>query len=111
HATTDAYGRATLSLVADSGDYDIVFRKIGYPRADRYFVVGPRDSMSLSFVVPAPRSNMLDTVPITAPVDLKTKRYYVNADTIEASRRPLFNAWDILTKLRPDILGFRPGCG
>lgn len=110
HATTDRFGRASLGVTAEPGDYDIVIRKLGYPRSDRFFELGTRDTLALSIVVPAPIAKTLDAVKVTAKEDLKTRVYSIDADAIAASKRPLFNAWDIVTKLRPDIAGGRAPC-
>jgi predicted RecA/RadA family phage recombinase len=110
HGSTDQYGRATLGFASDDGEYDIVVRKIGYPRSDRVFEMGSRDTMALSIVVPPPSAKTLDVVKITAQEDLKTKVYSIDADAIAASTRPLFTSWDIITKLRPDMAGGRAPC-
>lgn len=111
HGATDQYGRASLHFAAESGDYDIVIRKLGYPRSDRFFEVESRDTIVLSIVVPSPIATLLEAVKVTAKEDLKTRVYSIDADAIAASKRPLFNAWDIVTKLRPDMAGGRAPCG
>jgi hypothetical protein len=110
HGSTDQYGRATIGFASDDGEYDIVIRKIGYPRSDRVFEMGSRDTVSLSIVVPSPSAKTLDAVKISAKEDLKTKIYSIDADAIAASTRPLFTSWDIITKLRPDMAGGRAPC-
>jgi hypothetical protein len=111
HGTTDQYGRASLAFAADSGEYDVVVRKIGYPRSDRFFEAAASDTIVLSIVVPSPIAKRLDAVNVTAEKDLKTRIYSIDADAIAASKRPLFTAWDIVTKLRPDMAGGRAPCG
>jgi hypothetical protein len=111
HGTTDNYGRASLAFAAGSGEYDIVVRKLGYARSDRVFEAAANDTIALSIVVPSPIAKQLDVVKVTAKEDLKTKVYSIDADAIAASKRPLFNAWDIVTKLRPDMAGGRAPCG
>jgi hypothetical protein len=111
HGTTDNYGRASLAFAAASGEYDIVVRKLGYPRSDRVFEAAADDTIALSIVVPSPIAKQLDAVKVTAKEDLKTRVYSIDADAIAASKRPLFNAWDIVTKLRPDMAGGRAPCG
>jgi hypothetical protein len=111
HATTDQYGRASLTFAAESGEYDMVMRKIGYPRSDRFFELDGHDTLALSVVVPPPIPKSLATVKVTAQEDLKARVYSIDADAIAASSRPLFNAWDIITKLRPDMAGTRAPCG
>lgn len=109
--TTDRFGRATLRFQAAPGDYDLVVRKIGYSRSDRFFSIESRDTLSLSVVVPPPAARPLDAVKVTAQADLKTRVYSIDADAIAASTRPLSTAWDIITKLRPDMAGGRAPCG
>jgi len=109
-ATTDRFGRATLRFQGEAGDYDLVVRKIGYARSDRFFSVDARDTLSLSVVVPPPIAPVLDPVKVTARADLKTRVYSIDADAIAASTRPLFTSWDIITKLRPDMAGGRALC-
>jgi hypothetical protein len=111
HGTTDDYGRASLAFAAGLGEYDIVVRKLGYPRSDRVFEFDASDTIALSIVVPSPIAKQLDVVKVTAKEDLKTRVYSIDADAIAASKRPLFNAWDIVTKLRPDMAGGRAPCG
>lgn len=110
HGTTDRYGRASLGFPAKSGEYDVVVRKIGYPRSDRVFELGAADTIALSIVIPPPIAKSLEAVTVTAKADLKTRVYAIDADAIAASTRPLFNAWDIVTKLRPDMAGGRAPC-
>lgn len=110
HGSTDQYGRATLGFAANDGEYDIVVRKIGYPRSDRVFEMGSRDTIALSIVISPPIPKRLDAVKITAQQDIKTKVYSIDADAIAASTRPLFTSWDIITKLRPDMAGGRAPC-
>jgi len=110
HARTDQYGRASFGLPPGSGDYDLVIRKLGYPRSDRVFEPGARDTVSLSVVVPSPAPRALAAVKVTAKEDLASRVYSIDADAIAASKRPLFNAWDIVTKLRPDMAGTRAPC-
>lgn len=108
--TTDRFGRAILRFAGEPGDYDLVVRKIGYPRSDRFFAIEARDTIALSVVVPPPSAQSLDPVKVTARADLKTRVYSIDADAIAASTRPLFTAWDIIQKLRPDMAGDRAPC-
>jgi len=111
HGTTDQFGRASLTFATDPGEYDVVVRKVGYPRSDRFFEAGANDTIALSIVVPPPLARQLDAVTVTAKQDLKTRVYSIDADAIAASKRPLFTSWDIITKLRPDMAGGRAPCG
>ena len=62
HGTTDDYGRASIAFAAGSGEYDIVVRKLGYPRSDRVFQADANDTIALSIVVPSPIAKQLDVV-------------------------------------------------
>jgi hypothetical protein len=108
--TTDQYGRASLGVPGNDGEYDLVIRKIGYARSDRFFEMGDRDTLALSVVIPPRIATSLEVVKVTAKEDLKTRVYSIDADAIAASKRPLFNSWDIITKLRPDMMGSRAPC-
>jgi hypothetical protein len=66
HGTTDRYGRASLGFAAKSGEYDVVVRKIGYPRSDRVFELGAADTIALSIVIPPPIAKSLEAVTVTA---------------------------------------------
>jgi hypothetical protein len=101
---TDDRGRVTLRLSspAPNADYQLVVRKIGYERADRFFRV-TRDS--LSFDIPLRRvAQELAPVVVTAEQDLKRKSYHVGEDDIASSTEVLLDATDILAKMRPDMI-------
>ena len=110
--TTDSIGRALLGVqVGDSTDLQVTMRKIGYRRGDFFFDVGPRDTASVTIVVGRPVTG-LAPVKITEEASLKFKSYYLNADQIEAAGgNPADNAWDVVKRLRPDMLTSRGGCG
>jgi len=111
---TDQLGRATMSVsVKDSTDFDITLRKIGYPRGDRFFSVGPHDTANVTVVVGPPRTNQLDAVKVTAerPAS-RFMSYHLDADEIESADRPsMDNGWEVVKQLRPVMLESRGGCG
>ena len=108
---TDSAGRALLSIeVKDSTDFQITMRKIGYQRGSRFFGVGPYDTAKVTVVVAPPRPTSLAPVTITAQQDLLRKSYYLDADDIENSKFPLDNGWEVVKRLRPDMLTSRGGC-
>jgi hypothetical protein len=110
--TTDSLGHALLGVqVNDSTDLNVTMRKIGYRRGDHFFGVGPRDTAIVSIVVGRPVT-ALDPVRVTAEGSLKLKSYYLSADQIEAADlETADNAWEIVKRLRPDMLTSRGGCG
>ena len=109
--TTDDEGQGTLIVpdVKDSTDYQVVMRRIGYPRTDRFFSVGPRDTAKIELIV-ARQNATLPTVRVTAEADVLRKTYYLDADDIASSDWHFTTGWDVLKRLRPDMLTSRGGC-
>jgi hypothetical protein len=109
--TTDDEGQGTLIVpdVKDSTDYQVVMRRIGYPRTDRFFSVGPRDTAKIELIV-ARHNATLPTVRVTAEADVLRKSYYLDADDIANSDWHFVTGWDVLKRLRPDMLTSRGGC-
>jgi len=109
--TTDEEGQGTLIVpdVKDSTDYQVVMRRIGYPRTDRFFSVGPRDTAKVELIVAHPTPT-LPAVKVTAEADVLRKSYYLDADDIANSEWHFVNGWDVLKRLRPDMLTSRGGC-
>jgi hypothetical protein len=58
--------------------------------------------------VPA-AAQRLAPVTVTAKEDVSRKSYFIDADAIASSDRPLADATDIVTKLRPDMIWGRAG--
>jgi len=100
--TTDGGGRATLTVTAPQGDYQLVVRKIGYNRSDQFFHA---TSGGMSFDVVMHRTvQALAPVTVTAQEDLKRKSYFIDADEIAKHADQLIDASDILKKLKPDMI-------
>lgn len=106
---TDSAGRRTFNIPRDGGEYQVVARRIGFQRGEQ-FLTASRDTVSVRIVIRAtPRS--LPAVQVTAQEDIKRRAYHVDADEIAASKRPIIDGLDVLSKLRPDIIYSRvPGC-
>ena len=102
--TTDERGRAVLAATAllPDADYELIVRKIGFVRADRFFRAN-RDSLAFDVVL-QPVVRELETVVVTAEEDLKRKSYHIDADEIEKSSALLLDATDILAKIKPDMI-------
>lgn len=109
--TTDDEGQGTLIVpdVKDSTDYEVVMRRIGYPRTDRFFSIGPRDTAKVELIVAHPTPT-LAAVKVTAEADVRRKSYYLDADDIANSDWHFVTGWDVLKRLRPDMLTSRGGC-
>ena len=100
--TTADDGRIVLQVEVIPGELQLVTRKIGYERADRFFRT---TADSLSFDVVLRRAvQQLDPVRVTAREDIKRRSYHIDADEIAAHADVLFDASDILAKLRPDMI-------
>jgi len=109
--TTDAAGHGLLSVdLKDSVDLQVTMRKIGYARGDRFFDAGPRDTTSVTVVVGQNKSAELAPVTVTARPNLRYASYHLDADDIEKANVPFEDGWDVVKRLRPDMLTSRGGC-
>lgn len=109
--TTDDAGRGLLSFDAkDSVDLQVTMRKIGYTRGDRFFDVGPHDTAAVTITVARPKSTELAAVNVTARANPRYTSYHLDADDIEKADIPLDNGWEVVKRLRPDMLTSRGGC-
>ncbi|MEP6496218.1 MAG: carboxypeptidase-like regulatory domain-containing protein, partial [bacterium] len=112
HGTTDDTGQGILSVdLKDSTDLQVTMRKIGYARGDRFFDAGPRDTTNVTVTVARARTAELAPVTVTAKANLRYASYHLDADDIEKSDIPLDDGWDVVKRLRPDMLTGRGGCG
>lgn len=101
--TTDQDGRRALTIASPEGSYDAMVRRIGFARADRFFTPHSGDTVSLHFVL-VPTAQTLAPVTVTAQEDAKHKRYFIDADGIANSTRPILDGMDVVTKLRPTMM-------
>jgi len=111
HGTTNDQGKSLLSFeVKDSSDFQVTMRKIGYLRSDHFFGAGPYDTARVTIVAARSRSSELAPVVVKANADLKWKSYHLDADDIDRATMPLDNGWEVVKRLRPDMLTSRGGC-
>jgi hypothetical protein len=105
---TDSLGRRSFTVPHGAG-YEVVARRIGYERGQQFFSA-IQDSVGVRIVLRTTPAN-LPAVSVTAQQDIKRRAYHLDADDIAASKRPILDGLDVLTKLRPDIIYTRvPGC-
>ena len=106
---TDVDGRRAMSIPReDNRDYELSIRRLGYLKGTHFFRP-TSDTMDVTIKLrPAPQ--MLEAVVVTPEEDLKRKRFYIDADAIAASDRPIRTGLDVVTKLRPDMIK-PPGAG
>jgi hypothetical protein len=101
---TDTAGQATLLVEKDAGlatGFNVVARKIGYVRADR-FISADRDRVSLQLSL-RQTTQILSAVTVTTGPPINPN-YYIDADAILASPRPLESGVDVVEKLRPQMI-------
>jgi len=104
--TTNERGDETLTIARETGEKDLVVRKIGFVRVDRFF----RDVSQAGFAVRLVRVvQSLSAVKVTADEDVRRKSYFIDAEGIENSNRTIVDALDVVTKLRPDMIWGRRG--
>jgi hypothetical protein len=106
--TTDVTGRRVFTLSGVTGDVELIVRRIGYRRADRFFTLAGDDTVSFGIALWRVLQT-LKPVKVSAREDAKRKAYYIDADAIAKSEHLLFSALDIVGKLRPDMIVGR-GC-
>lgn len=112
HAASDSAGDATIGFAGGKGEYQIEARKIGYTHGDRVVALDRAVDTATYAVSMQPIPHALDSVRVSAARTPREKDLSIDADEIAASPRPLRSAWDILVKLRPDMLRGRSGaCG
>jgi hypothetical protein len=100
-AVTDANGAAVLRIAGDD-DIQLVARRVGFQRGERFVRL---DHDSLDVVIHLRSSTQeLPAVQVQADASLNHKRYHVTSDDIAASKRPILSGFDVVTKLRPDMM-------
>jgi hypothetical protein len=106
---TDDRGTRTISITQLAGDHQVVARKIGFLRADRFFAVSDSSRSVTVRLVLRPAPQQLPTMTVLSAQEVKRQSYRVDADEIASSTRPIFDATDVLVKLRPDMVFSRMG--
>lgn len=99
---TDAAGKHTLHVPLGHAEYDLAARRIGFLRGDRFFAAREKDTLSFEMILHGAVTT-LNPVVVSAAVTSREKAYNIDADEIARSSRPLFDANDIIDKLRPEM--------
>lgn len=104
---SSASGEWSLFVARNAAPYQLIARKIGLNRAQRFFMAAS-DSVNVALrlgrIVQA-----LSPVVVNEREDAKRKSYFIDADDIANSNRPLVDASDILIKLKQDMIYSRGG--
>ncbi|MDF1503497.1 carboxypeptidase regulatory-like domain-containing protein [Roseisolibacter sp. H3M3-2] len=111
---TDAAGWRTLAATAPPGPLQLVVRRIGHLRADRFVTWAGGDTLSVRVTL-FPVAQALAAVTVTERESIRRRRMSIDAEAIAASRRPVVDALDVVTGLRPDMIygvgGAYAACG
>lgn len=111
---TGADGVRVLTAPVSSGEVQLVVRRIGFLRADQFLVRLMPDTLPITVSL-KPASQELAAVRVTDRQGVRQRRMSIDADGIADAARPVVDALDVVTQLRPDmILGLghpgRRGC-
>jgi hypothetical protein len=104
---SSAAGEWSVHVARSAAPYQLVARKIGYNRMQRFFMAAGD-----SAVLPIRMGRIVQAlapVVVSEQEDVKRKSYFIDSDDIVNSPRPLLDASDILIKLRPDMIYSRGG--
>jgi hypothetical protein len=102
-----AAGEWSARVPRSTAPYQLVARKIGFNRLQRFFMA-TGDSIILPIRVGRIVQSLAPVV-VSEKEDAKRKSYFIDSDDIVNSPRPLNDAADILIKLRPDMIYSRGG--
>jgi hypothetical protein len=108
--TTDDNGRALVAVDSGAGDRQVVARRIGFVRSDIFLRLVKPETLAVSLTL---RRVVATLAPVTVTERRRTPYDYINADEIDSmsTKRTIFEARDIVLKLRPDMMGGRSPCG
>ena len=109
--TTDDGGHAVLPVdLKETEDLQVTMRKIGYSRGDRFFEAKPQGTADVTTTVARRPMTELAPVTVIAQRDLKRASYHLDADQIDSANVFADNAWELIKRMRPDMLTSRGGC-
>lgn len=104
---TDSSGVAAVKVPA--GSYRLSIRRLGYASLSTTLAVSAQDR-ELSFLL-HPAAVLLPGVSVTRKEELNRRLYHIDAEVIASSHTNLMDSFDIISKLRPDIVWGRGDCG
>jgi len=111
HGSTDDGGHAVLPVdVSETEDLQVTMRKIGYARGDRFFGIAPHGTADVAITVARRPATSLAPVTVTAKRDFKWESYHLDADQIDSANVFATNSWELIKRMRPDMLTSRGGC-
>jgi hypothetical protein len=102
--TSDAAGLRVLLVERDDDPYQVVARRVGYERGERFFARPATDTVAMQIELHRiPRE--LAPVTVTESENRSRRHYHLEADEIANSTRVLIDATDLVTKVRPEMMG------
>jgi hypothetical protein len=106
-ARSDSNGLGQLTIeVDDTSRYSLVVRKFGFARVVRPLTLAAGDSAPITVVLERRAESDLPTVKI----ETRGRNYRVTAADVAQSGRTFVDAYDLLRKFRPEMLGDRARC-
>jgi carboxypeptidase family protein len=106
-ARSDSGGVRSLTVeVDDTSRYSLVVRKIGFARVARPLALRPGDTVPIAVVLERTPEADLPAV----KVETRGRSYRLTAAEIAQSGRNFVDAFDLLRKFRPEMLGDRARC-
>jgi len=109
--TTDDGGHAVLPVdLKETEDLQVTMRKISYSRGDRFFEAKPQGTADVTITVARRPMTELAPVTVIAQRDFKRASYHLDADQIDSANVFADNAWELIKRMRPDMLTSRGGC-
>jgi hypothetical protein len=72
-------------------------------RSDLFFTVAASDTLALD-VTMSRAAAALDTVTVKGESAIRLREYHINADQIANSDRPVADGWDVVERMRPEML-------
>jgi len=86
-------------MSSDTGDFQVIVRRLGFRPADQFFRPDARDTMSFAFYLPRV-VHVLETVKVDAKQNRRHEFLFIDAATIASSGEELNDAVDIIRRLR-----------
>ena len=96
-------GRALIPIDSGSGDRQVVGRKIGFRRSDLFIRIARAETLSVTLRM---RRAVQTLAPVTVTEQQRLLYNFISADEIDSMspHRTIYEARDIVLKLRPDMM-------
>ena len=107
NGSADENGRRRFTVPGRPIEYHVTARRIGYKPTDQF--VPPQRGDQFVDVIMADNPESLAAVQVVAKEDQHRKSYHLEADDIANSDEPVYDAADVISKLRPDMITGRMG--